>query len=148
MSKTWKWILGIAVFLVVLAAVGFIVFNVWGFGVRTAGMPFYSRNPPMMRDFDDFRRPMVGPGFDDFRNPMVGPGFDNFRHPVMTGRGFVPFGGFFFLAGLLRLLFPLGILALVAFVSYRMGKKAGAATLAPATPPAAAAPEAGPPQES
>ncbi|MEW5828934.1 MAG: hypothetical protein AB1846_08615 [Chloroflexota bacterium] len=135
MSKTWKWILGIAVLLVVLFVAGFVLFNAWGFGVRTAEIPFYSRGAPMMRDFDNFRHPMVGPGFDDF------------RRPVMTGRAFVPFGGFFLLGGLLRLLFPLGILALVAFVSYRMGKKAGMASAIPA-PSAAAAPEVEPPQEN
>lgn len=136
MKKAWKWILGILVLLVVVFAVSFVVFNVMGSGPRAAVMPFDERAAPMMRDFDNFRHPMVGPGFDNFRRPMMG------------GRGFVPFGGLFFIGGLLRLLFPLGILALVAYFAYQMGKKAGAAALAPATPPAVSTPEGEPPQEN
>lgn len=105
MSKTWKWILGIVIGLVVLAGVGFVAANYFGFG----HMAYYGRtayfNHPMMDDH--------GFGTRDFRQPMMG------------GRGFYPFGGFFFLGGLLRLIFPLGILALVGYFSYRAGKKAG-----------------------
>ena len=50
----------------------------------------------------------------------------------------MPFGmfgmGFFFLSGMLRLILPLGILALVAFLFYQMGKRAGASSVAPQTP--------------
>ena len=38
----------------------------------------------------------------------------------------MPFGmGFFFLGGLLRLIIPLGLLALVAILFYQLGKRAG-----------------------
>ena len=105
MSKTWKWILGIAIGLVVLAGVGFVAANYFGFGhMAYYGRTAYSGHPMM----DDY-------GF----------GARGFRQPMMGGRGFYPFGGFFFLGGLLRLIFPLGILALVGYFSYRAGKKAG-----------------------
>jgi len=112
MSKTWKWILGIVLGLVILAGVGFLAANFFGFGHMSFwGRPAYYGHPMM----DDYgfgnRAPM-----DDFRN---------FRHPMMGGRGFYPLGGFFLLGGLLRLIFPLGVLALVAYFSYRAGKKAG-----------------------
>jgi hypothetical protein len=46
-----------------------------------------------------------------------------------------PFGmGFFVLAGFLRLILPLGVLALVAYIFYQMGKRAGAASGAPVAP--------------
>ena len=55
-------------------------------------------------------------------------GFRNFG-------GLMPFGmGFFLLGGLLHLIIPLGILALVAILFYWLGKRAGASTVA-ATPP-------------
>ena len=105
MSKTWKWILGVAIGLVVLAGVGFVAANYFGFGhMAYYGRTAYSGHPMM----DDY-------GF----------GARGFRQPMMGGRGFYPFGGFFFLGGLLRLIFPLGILALVGYFSYRAGKKAG-----------------------
>jgi len=47
-----------------------------------------------------------------------------------------PFGmGFLVLAGFFRLIVPLGILALVAYLFYQMGKRAGAASPAPASHP-------------
>ena len=105
MSKTWKWILGIVLGLVVLAGMGFAAAYFFGFGhMAFRAGPAYSGHPMM----DDY-----GFGTRGFRQPMVG------------GRGFYPFGGFFFLGGLLRLIFPLGILALVGYFSYRAGKKAG-----------------------
>jgi hypothetical protein len=65
--------------------------------------------------------------------------------PMMSGggfpmhEGFPPFGmGFFFLGGLLHLLVPLAILALVAYFFYQMGKRAG--TSAAASPPPDKAP--------
>ena len=123
MSKTWKWIIGIVIGLVVLAGVGFVAANYFGFGHmayfgRTA---YYSH--PMMDNY----------GFRD-RVPMGG--YQNFRHPMMGGRGIYPFfGGLFFLGGLLRLIFPLGVLALVGYFSYRAGKKAGMNAALPAPEP-------------
>jgi hypothetical protein len=116
MNKTWKWILGITLGFVILAGVGFLAANYFGFG----HMPFWG-GPAI------YGRPMMdGYGFDD-RGPMGN--YQNFRHPMMGGRGFGGYGfwsmPFFFIGGLLRLVFPLGILVLVAFFSYRAGKQAG-----------------------
>ena len=117
MSKTWKWIIGIVIGLVILAGVGFVAANYFGFGhMAYFGRTAYSGHPMM----DDY-------GFGN-RAPMDG--YQNFRQPMMRGRGFYPFfGGLFFLGGLLRLIFPLGVLALVGYFSYRAGKKAGMNTV-------------------
>jgi len=113
MSKTWKWILGIAIGLVILAGIGFVAANFFGFG----HMAYFGRTPfaghPMMDDY----------GFGN-RGPTQG--FRDFNRPMMGGRGFYPFGGFFFLGGLLRLFFPLAVLAAVGYFAYKKGKKDGA----------------------
>lgn len=131
MSRTLKWILGIILGLVILAGVGFVVASFFGYGHMSfwGGPAFNSR--PMMDGYGFGGR---GP-LDDFRG---------FRHPMMGGRGFGGFGfwsmPFFFLGGLLRLVLPLAILALVAFFSYRAGKQAGIraaqVTNTPEPPPA------------
>jgi uncharacterized membrane protein len=116
MSKTLKWILWIFLGLVVLAGVSLVVASFFGYGP----MSFWGRpalyGHPMMDGYGFGNR---GP-LDDFRG---------FRHPMMGGRGFGGYGligtPFFFLGGLLRLFFPLALLALVAFFSYRAGKQAG-----------------------
>lgn len=124
MSKTWKWILGIALGLVILAGVGFVAANFFGFGHMTYfGRTAYSGHPMM----DDY-------GFGN-RAPMDG--YHNFRQPMMGGRGFYPLGGFFFLGGLLRLFFPLAILVAVGYFAYQKGKKDGAMQAALPTVPAA-----------
>lgn len=124
MSKTWKWILGIALGLVLLAGVGFVAANFFGFSHMTyLGRTAYSGHPMM----DDY-------GFGN-RAPMDG--YHNFRQPMMGGRGFYPLGGFFFLGGLLRLFFPLAILVAVGYFAYQKGKKDGAAQVALPPVPAA-----------
>ena len=126
MSKTWKWILGIALGLVILAGVGFVAASFFGFGhMSFLGGPAYAGRPMM-----------DGYGFGN-RGPVDG--FRDFRHPMMNGRGFYPFGGFFFLGGLLRLIIPLAILVAVGYFAYQKGKKDGA------TETLAASPQAGPP---
>jgi hypothetical protein len=117
MSKTLKWILGITLGLVILFGLGFAAAYFFGFGHMSywGGPDSYGR--PMMDNY----------GFDN-RGPMDG--FWNFRRPMMGGRGFGIFGlPFLFLGGLLRLIFPLGILVLVAYFSYRQGKRAGMAAV-------------------
>ena len=122
MSKTWKWVIGIVIGLVVLAGVGFVAANYFGFShMAYFGRTAYSGHPMMDENGFGNRVPM-----DNFRN---------FRHPMMGGRGFYPLGGFFFLGGLLRLIFPLGVLALVGYFSYRAGKKAGMNTALPTPEP-------------
>jgi hypothetical protein len=88
-------------------------------------MSFWGYGHPMMYSY----------GFDD-RAPLDG--FRDFHRPMMGGRGFGGYGfvglSFFFFGGFLRLIFPLAVLALVAFFSYRAGKNAG--MRAAQTPPA------------
>lgn len=120
MKNIWKWILGILVIVLVVGAV--------------LAVPFIWRNAVGSN---------FGPGFDRqaWRMPMHdfdGRGFDRFG-PMMGGRGgysgFSPlFAGFMLLGGLLRLLVPLGIVALVAWFAYQQGKKAGMKSSAPAAP--------------
>ena len=113
MSKTWKWILGITLGLVILFGVGLAAATFFGFGhMSFRGGPAYSGHPMM----DDY-------GFGN-RAPMGG--YQNFRHPMMGGRGFYPLGGFFFIGGLLRLFFPLAVLAAVGYFAYKKGKMDGA----------------------
>jgi hypothetical protein len=124
MSKTWKWILGITLGLVILAGVGFVAASFFGYGHMSYwGGPAYNSRPMMN-----------GYGFGN-RGPV-----DEFRHPMMGGRGFGGYGfvvlPFFFIGGLLRLVFPLAILGLVAFFSYRAGKQAGMKTAQVASAPA------------
>jgi hypothetical protein len=140
MSKTWKWILGIVLGLVVLAGVGFAAAYFFGFGHMAFRVgPAYAGHPMM----DDY-------GFGN-RAPMNG--FRNSRGPMMGARGFGGYGflglPFLFFGGFLRLILPLGLLALVAYFSYRAGKKAGMnlAPVAPAPEPAIEAePEEAPKQ--
>lgn len=151
MSKIWKWILGILIVLVVAAlAVGavFMVRNrafmaasvrpVFGNGQQTRpgiqgtpnpqGTPNAPAAPNRPYGFNGQKGPMMPYGFNGRgnRGPMMGRG--GFSHFGMFG---MPFGmGFFFLFGLLRLVIPLGILALVAFLFYQMGKRAGVNSVA------------------
>jgi hypothetical protein len=102
--------------LVILAGVGFVAASFFGYGHMSYwGGPEYSARPMM-----------DGYGFSD-RVPLDGS--RDFRHPMMGGRGFGGYGlvslPFFFIGGLLRLVFSLAILGLVAFFSYRAGKNAG-----------------------
>ena len=122
MSKTWKWVIGIVIGLVVLAGVGFVAANYFGFShMAYFGRTAYSGHPMMDENGFGNRVPM-----DNFRN---------FRHPMMGGRGFYPLGGFFFLGWLTRLIVPLGLLALVVYFSYRAGKRAGMNAALPAPEP-------------
>jgi hypothetical protein len=122
MSKTWKWILGITLGLVILFGVGYAAAYFFGLGHMSFwGGPAYSGHPMM----DDY-------GFGE-RVPRGG--YQNFRHPMMGGRGFFPLGGFFFLGGLLRLIFPLAVLVAVGYFAYQKGKKDGMVEASAISPP-------------
>ena len=127
MSKTLKWVLGILAVLVVVAV---IVGAVWVWQNRTQMMAGYGPNASQ----PNFR---VTPGAPNGSNyPFGQRGYDNdgnrpmhgwgFRGPGMGGRFFRagPFRmGFFLLRGLLRLIVPMGLLVLVAFAFYQLGKR-------------------------
>ncbi|RPH62380.1 MAG: hypothetical protein EHM81_02385 [Chloroflexi bacterium] len=149
MKKTWKWILGILIVLVVatLMATPFVLRSALGAGF-SANLPAraWMRNPGadnLPRDFDG------GPGLmprnwqrnnprsfgGDFghMSPRMGGGFSRFG-------GFTPFGmGFFFLGGLLRLI-PLALLGLLGYGLYQMGKRAGARSIPAPAPVSTVAP--------
>ncbi len=137
MKKIWKWILGIVVVLVIIAAVVGVVFLVRNnpniFAFRFGTVPFHP----------GFNRPnvpnggMPGGGYG-WRGPMMRrPGFSHYGWGSGPLGMFMPFGfGLFLLGGLFRLLIPLGVLALVAIVFYELGKKAGATSAAPVVAPA------------
>jgi hypothetical protein len=139
MSKTWKWILGIVLGLVVLAGLGFVAASYFGFGhMSFLSGPAYAGRP-MMNEY----------GFGN-RGPMDG--FRDFRQPMMGRRGFGGYGffglPFLFLGGFLRLIIPLGLLALVAFFAYRIGRQAGlkAALATPVSTPTTETKPQEPPQ--
>jgi hypothetical protein len=131
MKNIWKWILGIVIVLVVIAATGFIASG------------FYVSRSMRVDRFDNFRPPQ-GEGFD--RNDRHGPGlgFDHipiprdYHHYNMPKHGYRGFGGhgfggygyiswpLMFFGGLLRLFLPLAVLVAVGYFAYKKGKKDGA----------------------
>ena len=125
MSKTVKWILGIVGVLIILAIIAGGVLA-WQYRAQLmasarpyAAQPGTSNQQPFQFGQRGFR--------DDGRGPMQGWGF---RSPMMGGRGrFGPFGvfgmGLFFLGGLFRLIVPLLVLVVVAFIFYQVGKRSG-----------------------
>ena len=138
MRKIWKWILGIVIVLVVVAAAGFVV---RGFYMsRTARVErFNNVRPPAVQGFDRDNQRAPSFGNDKSRTPQGG--FDH-RMPMYGGRsfggyGFMPMPLLFF-GGFLRLIFPLAILATVGYFAYRKGKKDGLAEAVAVTPISAA----------
>jgi hypothetical protein len=125
--------LGIFIALVVVVALfagGMILSRSMGGNFAPGVMP-RAWNVPLPNNQNGWRHPMMG-GFD--RND--GRDFRRFG-------GFLPFGfGLMAIGGLLRLLVPLGILALGAYFFYWSGKKAGLKEAAPVV--AAPAPQAEP----
>ena len=107
MSKTWKWILGIVLVLVVLGALGMAGFA-WQthVGFVTTGVPFNGREfVPQQRGNDWQRYPMMN---------------NNQHYQMMSGRGFSPFGGgFLLLGGLVKLAFFFGLL----YFAYWLGRR-------------------------
>lgn len=138
MSRAWKWILGIVGVLIILAVVAGGVWLLANRASRIAAVRPFAAQPnnqtapfgPNGQYFPNGRR-----GFgNDGRGPFGGNGF---RGPMMGNRflGFGPFGmGMFFLGGLLRLIVPLGLFVLVAFIFYQLGKRAGVSSTARSQP--------------
>lgn len=128
MSRIWKWILGILGVLIVVGLVLGAVF-MWrnhnlfyggrAFEYSAPGSPWAQQAPGGREGFEGYRGyHMRGWGG---RMPMMGYGYQPYGYGPM-GTGFMFFGGFF------HLLVPLGILALVAYIFYGMGKRAGMGT--------------------
>jgi hypothetical protein len=130
MKKGWKWVIGIAIGLILLAILAGVFFMVRGhyLNVRTGflqergltqGIPWDDGSGRFNRQF--------GPGMMGQRG---------FRHPGMMGYGLMPWGGL--LGGLVGGLVKLGILVLVVLgviwlvKSLRAGKEAVPASTSPA----------------
>ena len=148
MKKVWKWILGIVIVLVVVAALvgGFVLMRNYRMttfaqryqqfsqrvpnGTPAPKAPNGQSTPNVPANPSAPNRPMMGRGFGYGRGPMT-----MGRSPMMMGRGYNQFGrsrssgssgimGFMFL-GLVGLIVLLAVLAGVAFVFYKLGKSAG-----------------------
>lgn len=123
MSKTWKWILGTVLVLIVVVALGFLAWNFYGAPRLSGRMATLERvRIPRLEEFERGGRIAPGAPYDHRHMPMMG-GYERFHSP-MVGYGFMPLP-FLFFGGLFRLLVPLGVLALVAYVAYQQGVKAG-----------------------
>jgi hypothetical protein len=148
MKNIWKWILGIILVLVVVAAlvaVPFIMRNTMAANFGRAAQqtvpgatpqapgvnpqaPGWNRGP-MMRGNNNGQRQGFG-GFEGQRGPMMGGG-----RGLSRFGGFTPFGfGFMFLGGLLRLI-PLALLGLLLYGVYQFGKRAGMRSTTPTPAP-------------
>ena len=102
MSKTWKWILGIMLVLVIIGAM-FAIGYMWQTHMTTGPARFFDRewNSPMQRQGNQ----RIPGQWDD--------------HPMMGRRYFVPFGGFFLLGGLVKLALFFGLL----YGAYWLGRR-------------------------
>ncbi len=141
MSKVWKWILGIVAVLVIVAAVAGVVI------VLRNGTNLFASNRPNLPNGQGQNIPNNQRGFGPDWNGRMPRENYGWGGPMMNGRGYSPFGfgpfgrGLFFVGSLLRILIPLGILALVAILFYQLGRRTGTSastSVATATP----APEA------
>lgn len=119
MSKTWKWIIGILIGLLILAVLVAIPFGMHQFASGyTAQFP--------ARGLDrDFGPGMMGRGEGnyDWHQGMMG-GSQGFSHPMAYGFGFFAFGIF-------RLIIPLGVLGLAIYGVIALFKRRPA-SIAPA----------------
>jgi uncharacterized membrane protein len=138
MKRVWKWVIGIVVILLVLAAfvaVPFVMHNRFGpqtaYGIQErGGEGGYGPGWMMGRnDNDGFGNRGYGPGAFP-HGGMMGRGF-GFQHPMMYGFGFFPFGIFI-------LIIPLVVLglAIYGFVALLMRRPASTVPVevAPAAP--------------
>ncbi len=144
MSKTWKWILGIVLVLVLVSAMFAI-----GYGIQTRMALGWDGVRPFDgaqgRPFDrELQHPMMRGDGGWTNQPRMWERNDGWSHPMVYERGFAPHGGFFLLGGLMKLALFFGLL----YFAYWLGRRNARIALDPA--PAAsvmdapAAPEAGP----
>jgi hypothetical protein len=134
MKNIWKWILGILVVLIVVAALVAVPFVMRGRMIANYGPGNLAQqsqsgtwNGPMMRGFN-----RNGQNDDGQQQGPGGYGYQNFYHQGMMGRrGFGHMGGFFafspvmmIFGGLLRLA-GLALFGLLLFGVYMLGKRSG-----------------------
>lgn len=119
MKTIWKWVLGVVIVLVVVAAMGFIIRG------------FYVSHIVQFTDSNNFRSSLHdrfarddkhgrGYGNGQFHDSKYGYGHRIAKHGIRGVRG----SGF---GGILHLILPLGALALVVYISYKHGMRLGAA---------------------
>jgi len=124
MNKTWKWVLGIVLVLIVIAAIvctlvfmgGFMRRDVFAQGMfQPGGWGDFYQHDRMMSGAYGYSAPgtMMGGGY----------GFDG-RIPLMRGHGFFPFFG-----GLI----PLVLLGLLVYGAYRLGRNKSTAQVSTVT---------------
>jgi hypothetical protein len=119
MSKTWKWILGILLVLLVVGA-----FFAVGFAWRTHTTVFaQARVMPLDRNWNG---PMMGRDNDKWTHPQIWQRDNGWQHPMMNSRGMG--GGFFMLGGLAKLALFFGLL----YGAYWLGRRNARITLDPA----------------
>lgn len=138
MKKTWKWIVGILLVLIVVGALVAVPLT-----MRSYMLANNTNNPGYLGNNWN-NGPMMG-GNNGWQHPQV-PGMQGqFDNRSGAGRGFnhgfdrfsdrySPFGfGFMLIGGFLRLI-PLALFGLLLFGVYQLGKRSGLrANLAPAT---------------
>ncbi len=140
MSKTWKWILGVALVLVLVAAM-FAIGYTWQ--ARMAYGWSGAWDHPMMRG-DWYQRgawdhPMTRGDWyprDAWKRPMMG------GAPYSMHGWYTPFGGFFLLGGLVKFALFIGLL----YGAYWLGRRNARIALDPH--PAARVDASAPPEES
>ena len=154
MKTVWKWILGIVIVLVVVAALvgGFVMMRNYRMTTFAQRYQQFSQRVPSGTPAPKApngqsapsapnapanpstpNRPMMGRGFGFGGGPMM-----NGRGPMMMGRGYNQFGrsasgasgmmGFMFM-GLVGLILLIAVIAGVAFVFYQLGKNAGVSSV-------------------
>lgn len=140
MKKAWKWILGILVVLVVVAAlvaVPLVMHNYMALRFSTTNSAQANGTAPQANGWNDgpMMRGYEGGGRENWQHPQ----FDGRRSFMRGGDRFGRFGfGLMFIGGFLRLI-PLALFGLLLYGVYQLGRRAGVrSSLAPA--PIAAAP--------
>jgi hypothetical protein len=120
MSKTWKWILGILLVVVIVGS-----FAAMGYAWRThsfamasyRSMPFNDQGQPFDRNWNG---PMMGQDPNGWEHPRVMQRNDGWGHPMMYERGSSRMGGgFFMLGGLVKLALFFGLL----YGAYWLGRR-------------------------
>ena len=137
MSKTWKWILGILLVVVIVGA-----FATMGYAWRTHSFAMASyRSMPFDRNWNG---PMMGRGNDHWGQQQKWQRDNGWQHPMMDSRSFSPMsGGFFLVGGLVKLALFFGSL----YGAYWLGRRNARIVLDP-TPAATLADVSAPEAES